>query len=273
MIKTLQENKGRDFVIGDLHGMKDSLSRFLDFIKFDPRSDRVISVGDLVDRGPDSLGCLKLILEPWFHSVKANHEQLMEDWMTGGPTGTWWLPNGGNWFFNLEENDKLDVTQELLPLVQKLPWIITVEGPKKFHVIHAELSHNPGEQIFDTDLADPVRFKNLALRRTGDGETCIWGRNLFGAFFAEPDTPKLKRVALNLIGKEGWFFNEDLSHIFSGHTPVQQPTRILGQTNIDTFACRTGIKSWCGLTVVEPRTDRFWLVSDDIREVSPLILL
>lgn len=37
----------------------------------------MLSVGDLVDRGPDSIGCLKLLEAPWFHAVMGNHEQLL----------------------------------------------------------------------------------------------------------------------------------------------------------------------------------------------------
>ena len=79
-IVRLPENAaGRDIVVGDLHGCRDVLFRLLDRAQFDPSVDRVIATGDLIDRGPDSPGCLELLKESWFHSVMGNHEQSLID--------------------------------------------------------------------------------------------------------------------------------------------------------------------------------------------------
>jgi len=50
-----RNNEGRDFVIGDLHGCYDELKDKLLDVNFNEEVDRVFSVGDLVDRGPESL--------------------------------------------------------------------------------------------------------------------------------------------------------------------------------------------------------------------------
>lgn len=68
---------GRDFVVGDLHGHRDLLEQELQRIGFDTTRDRLFSVGDLVDRGPDSLATLVLLDEPWFHAVLGNHELML----------------------------------------------------------------------------------------------------------------------------------------------------------------------------------------------------
>src|SRR5258706_5182448 len=68
---------GRDLVVGDLHGHRSLLEHELDKLAFDPGRDRVLSVGDLIDRGPQSLGTLSLIDEPWFHAVLGNHELML----------------------------------------------------------------------------------------------------------------------------------------------------------------------------------------------------
>jgi serine/threonine protein phosphatase 1 len=67
-------SKGRDFVIGDIHGCLEAVERLLEKSGFERNKDRLICTGDLTHRGPDSLGCLQLLQEPWFLSVRGNHE-------------------------------------------------------------------------------------------------------------------------------------------------------------------------------------------------------
>lgn len=52
------------YAVGDVQGCFDPLRRLLDRIEFDPARDQLWSVGDIVNRGPQSLECLR-----FFHSL------------------------------------------------------------------------------------------------------------------------------------------------------------------------------------------------------------
>jgi len=60
---------GRDLAVGDIHGYFSQLEQALDQAGFDPVRDRLFSVGDLTDRGPDCPQALEWLARPWFHPV------------------------------------------------------------------------------------------------------------------------------------------------------------------------------------------------------------
>lgn len=64
------------YAIGDLQGCYDPLRRLLDRLAFDPAHDQVWLVGDLINRGPDSLATLRFIrdLGASAISVLGNHD-------------------------------------------------------------------------------------------------------------------------------------------------------------------------------------------------------
>jgi hypothetical protein len=68
----------RLYAIGDPHGCLTELQAIIQKIHddgFDPAQDQILVVGDLVDRGPESLKCLQFVRDtPGVISVLGNHE-------------------------------------------------------------------------------------------------------------------------------------------------------------------------------------------------------
>ena len=62
------------YVIGDVHGFYDTM---VDLTRQLPADSRIIFVGDLIDRGPDSAKVVQYVREKRYECVKGNHEYLM----------------------------------------------------------------------------------------------------------------------------------------------------------------------------------------------------
>lgn len=66
------------WVVSDIHGCYQWLMDELKRRHFNPYEDLLISVGDVIDRGPDSVKCLQLIHEKWFRAVR----ETMSKWLS-----------------------------------------------------------------------------------------------------------------------------------------------------------------------------------------------
>jgi hypothetical protein len=78
--------KGRVIAIGDVHGCARELEQLLERVA-PTRHDRVILLGDLVNRGPDSAGVIALARRHAHRALLGNHElRLLNYRQTGDPS-------------------------------------------------------------------------------------------------------------------------------------------------------------------------------------------
>jgi serine/threonine protein phosphatase 1 len=87
------------YVISDVHGCNEKFRAALKSIKL-KKTDTLILLGDLIDRGHDSKGVLDtvlLLLEHDFNVIclKGNHEQMLLDSFIDVSAKVNWLKNGG----------------------------------------------------------------------------------------------------------------------------------------------------------------------------------
>ena len=79
--------RGRDFVVGDVHGCFRTLERALAELDFDPGRDRLFGVGDLVNRGSHSVAALEWREQRFKAVALGNHDRAVLRWFET-PFGT-----------------------------------------------------------------------------------------------------------------------------------------------------------------------------------------
>lgn len=105
----------RTFAIGDIHGCLNALRRLDQKLHFCPE-DTVITLGDYVDRGPDSRGVINelIALRERCHliTLRGNHEIMMIEARSGGFARLNWMMNGGNTTLDNYGGDSMDEIPE-----------------------------------------------------------------------------------------------------------------------------------------------------------------
>ena len=101
-------------------------------VLFSSQSDRLFSVGDLIDRGPESSRCLRFLQQPYTFAVLGNHEanllELYEHDLAPSEDVLEWYARTFDvkWWLGVAEDVRLEILAEL----RKLPLVIEVETPR-----------------------------------------------------------------------------------------------------------------------------------------------
>lgn len=67
-------------VVGDIHGCLEEFDELLKKIEYKPEQMRLVLLGDLMDRGPDPVGCVRRARELGVECVMGNHEEKHLRW-------------------------------------------------------------------------------------------------------------------------------------------------------------------------------------------------
>jgi len=258
-----EENlKGRDFIVGDLHGCADELMRLLEEAKFDLSKDRLFCVGDLADRGPNSLECCNLLQEPWFYLTLGNHDEVLmyaicstfpapsenERWIDCMGNHEAYLEilkrNSAQWAIKMirkKDERLIPIAQELL----KAPLIITVgKPPVRFNVVHSGF-YRDGYSITD-GIIDTMAFD----------DHFDWSEYLVQS-----------RWLAKLPEVEHPVYAPDLSRTYCGHTPVFRPVKVYSHYCIDTGSGHTPeSQKPLRMTLVDHRAEKVYSVDTQARK-------
>lgn len=143
--------EGRDFVMGDIHGCFDLVEKAMEKAGFDKTRDRLICVGDTINRGPYSLACLEFIGQPWFFAVRGNHEQYFIDaYEQGGMTFPRdKITQDNEWLSPLPHH----IIDLLYQKFKSLPVIIEAQTSKgKTGIVHADIPKKQSWQTFKNKI-------------------------------------------------------------------------------------------------------------------------
>lgn len=209
IMRFTQNTAGRDFAVGDIHGHFTRLQQALDAAGFDPKRDRLFSVGDLVDRGPESEDVIRWLNKPWFHPVRGNHDDFVCRFDTCDRDN--WLCNGGSWFLGLPRLEQ----ENFAVLFRELPIAIEVETAGGLvGIVHADCPFASWHELqFELDGAPsgPGRLKQVQ-------NTCMWSRT------------RIEHGEAHGV--------QDVRAVVVGHTPVYRPAALGNVFYIDTRGWR-----------------------------------
>lgn len=205
--------KGRDLIVGDIHGCFTRLGEALRGVGFNPEAgDRLFSVGDLVDRGPESIEALNFLALDFVHAVSGNHEDMAVRWPNGNMDWGNYAANGGGWMIALDEEMQREVAAALgaLPVAIELETAGGLVG-----IVHAECPFDDWG-AFTHKLEDqslPSGYRNQMI------DAAQWSRTRIESGFAG-DVAGVRAVVV-------------------GHTPMRNWTSLGNTLYIDTMGWRT----------------------------------
>jgi hypothetical protein len=149
-------NAGRVIVVGDVHGCIDEFVELMHKVGVVPREDRVVCLGDFLDKGPEPLECLRYAMIRC-EAVASNHEERHARWWrrerarakTGEPNRMRpWHDERDR-----EMNERL-TEAEVVWMETRPPWIEIVPG---WVAVHG--GFKPGVPLAEQDPKKVVRMR------------------------------------------------------------------------------------------------------------------
>ena len=177
-------SKEKIFIIGDIHGCLDMLKKLIHKIAWNPLNDRLIFIGDYIDRGEDIKSVIDFILElknesPLVECLIGNHEKMFLDYLTGDDIESSILNGGLSTIRSYKkckknEGDQL-VPQSHLSFFYSLLPMIELE---EYYLVHA--GFRPCIKVKEQSLNDMIWIRDEFIYSDYDfGKVVIFGHTPF----------------------------------------------------------------------------------------------
>ena len=214
---------GRDFAVGDIHGCFGALQEALDGIGFVESKDRLFSVGDLVDRGPESDQVLDWLDRPWFYAICGNHDFMIWRSALGDPyPKVNHLDHGGAWLNELDPEGQRRIGNRLAALPLAIE-VATPEGP--VGLVHADCPYDDWRDMQGRALSAHAQ------------DCCLWSRERYLRGYAGP----VRNVRAVVHGHSTVGSMRQLGNVFFIDTGGWQPGRgHFTFLDLQTLAATTG---------------------------------
>ncbi|RLN97779.1 hypothetical protein BBJ28_00018247 [Nothophytophthora sp. Chile5] len=156
----------RLLVIGDVHGCFDELQRLLAHCAYVPGVDRLVFVGDLVNKGPKSLEVLRFVRDSGSFCVRGNHDDAALSayyaWVSGGRV------LGAAKYPYVERFDEEDVR-----FLEQLPFSLSLPAHGNALVVHAGVV--PGVELHEQRPFDMYKMRFVQRTSAEDAESAWLG--------------------------------------------------------------------------------------------------
>jgi serine/threonine protein phosphatase 1 len=174
----------RVFIIGDIHGCLDMFKSLMDKIEWRPDKDRLIFLGDYVDRGANPKGVVDHILyltkcSDHIECLMGNHEEIFLDYLNKRNSELF-IRNGGwntvaSYQADKSKEDKSLVPANHIAFLNSLESFIELE---EYYVVHA--GFRPGIDVKDQSLEDMIWIRETFVYSDYDfGKKVIFGHTPF----------------------------------------------------------------------------------------------
>ncbi|MGM0407459.1 MAG: metallophosphoesterase [Bacteroidota bacterium] len=216
--------KERKFVIGDIHSHYDEMIELFGKVKFNYDTDTLISLGDLVDRGPKPIEVIETLMKiKKFIHILGNHDEWCYQYLLNNNQPIEWISQGGQSTLNAYKSDH-EFQVRHIPFFEKAK-LYYIDNENRLFV-HGGFNHR-------------IPF-NLQL---DNKELLIWDRSL----------------VLTAIEYEQ--YNQtfpEFSEIFVGHTPTQFIKENIPKKFSNLWMLDTGVYISGKLTIMNIETKEYW---------------
>ncbi|MBI3653411.1 MAG: serine/threonine protein phosphatase [Acidobacteria bacterium] len=171
------------YVIGDIHGRAHLLDQLLRDLPWNVKQDKIVFLGDLIDRGPESPAVIDRVMalaaaNPQVIVLRGNHEQMLLDCLEYGELN-WLIPeNGGQVTLKsygislgeIEDIADIKIPEEHFEFLNRLPFY---HEDEQAIYVHAGLI--PGLPPAETDPDILLWTRDLDFYRNYHGKLCFFG--------------------------------------------------------------------------------------------------